>query len=204
MSDFLIGRQQIFDRNLEVYAYELLFRGDSVDLSEETAASKATNQVIVDTILEHGLQQVVGPHLAFINFSTRNLLDKIPLLLPKDRVVIEVLENVKINQATIDAVRELSAAGYLIALDDFIFSEEWLPLVELADIIKIDVRAMDPGETARLIESLKPYDVKLLAEKVETHDEYTQFRNLGCDYFQGYFFSKPNLVLGKGYVCVKR
>jgi EAL and modified HD-GYP domain-containing signal transduction protein len=182
---------------MEVFGYELLFRGDGINLSEESGASQATNQIIVDTILEHGLQQVVGSHLAFINFSTRNILDKVPLLLPKDRVVIEVLENIKVDQAIVEAVRELASEGYCIALDDFVFSDQWRPLVQLADIIKIDVRSADRQKIRRMINQLKAFDVKLLAEKVETQDEYQQLRSLGCHYFQGYFFSKPNIVPGK-------
>ncbi len=197
MANFIIGRQQIFDRQLNIYAYELLFRGDNFNLNHAAEAAQATNQIITDAILELGLNAIVGPNKAFINFTTQNLLEKTPLLLPKDRIVIEVLESVEIDTRIVNNLRELSGLGYIIALDDFVFSEEWTPLVEFADIIKLDIMEMGEVKTREIIERLKPYQVKLLAEKVETHEEYQYLLALGCDYFQGFFFNKPNVVSGK-------
>lgn len=197
MADYFIGRQQILDRDLRVYGYELLYRGGSVDFAEERQAADATNQIIVDAVLDYGLERIAGSRRAFINFTARNLIDKTPLSLPKERVVIEVLENIKVGHEVICAVADLSKSGYLIALDDFIFSEEWLPLVKLANIIKIDIRAHSPQQLAEIIYSLRPYDVKLLAEKVETYEEYDLYRALGFHYFQGFFFNKPNVIHGK-------
>jgi EAL and modified HD-GYP domain-containing signal transduction protein len=197
MADIIIGRQQIFDRKLNTYAYELLFRGNDFDLNNKDGATQATNQVITDTILEVGLNTIVGYHKAFVNFTTQNILDKTPLLLPKDRIVIEVLENVEIDPRIVANLKELSKLGYIIALDDFVFSDEWTPLVEFADIIKLDILEMGESGTRELIKRLKPYNVQLLAEKVETHAEYQYLLELGCDYFQGFFFNKPNIVSGK-------
>lgn len=197
MTDFLIGRQQILDKHLNTYAYEILFRGNQFDLSAQDGATNATNQVITDTILEIGLNNLVGPHLAFINFTTQNLLDKTPLHLPKDRIVVEVLESVIVDQAVVENLRELSSLGYTIALDDFVLTPEWLPLLEIADIVKLDILAGSMEDTRRLIEQLRPYPLKLLAEKVETHEQFKILSDWGCDYFQGFFFSKPNIVEGK-------
>jgi EAL and modified HD-GYP domain-containing signal transduction protein len=197
MADIIIGRQQIFDHKLNIYAYEILFRGNDFDLTQKDGATKATNQVITDTILELGLNNIVGSAKAFINFTTQNILDKTPLHLPKDRIVIEVLESVEVDSKIVANLKELSVLGYLIALDDFVFSEEWTPLVEFADIIKLDIMEMGESKTRELIKRLKPYNVKLLAEKVETPDEYKYLLELGCDYFQGFFFNKPNIVSGK-------
>ena len=197
MTNILIGRQQIFDKNLDIYAYEILFRGQDYDLSESSQASQATNQVITDTILELGINRLVDNHKAFINFTHQNILEKVPLHLPKDRIVIEVLENVRIDLKIINNLRELSALGYLIALDDFVFTEDWRPLVEFADIVKLDVLQMDMNETREMIEKLKPYGVKLLAEKVESQAQFQGLLELGCEYFQGFFLSKPNVVEGR-------
>jgi EAL and modified HD-GYP domain-containing signal transduction protein len=197
MADILIGRQQIFDQKLNIYAYELLFRGSDFDLNHKEGATQATNQVITDTILELGLNTIVGPHKAFINFTTQNILDKTPLHLPKDRIVIEVLENVEIDSRIVTNLKELSKLGYIIALDDFVFTDEWMPLVQLADIIKLDIMEMGESKTRDLINQLKPYNVQLLAEKVETYAEYQYLLELGCNYFQGFFFNKPNIVSGK-------
>ena len=197
MTDFLIGRQQIFDKNLDIYAYEILFRGQDYDLTESSQASQATNQVITDTILELGINRLVDNHKAFINFTHQNILEKVPLHLPKDRIVIEVLENVTIDLKIISNLRELSALGYIIALDDFVFTEDWRPLVEFADIIKLDVLEMSMDETRQLVEKLKPYNVKLLAEKVESKAQFQSLLAMGCEYFQGFFLSKPNNVEGR-------
>lgn len=197
MTDFLIGRQQILDSKLNTFAYEILFRGKNFDLSAADGATHATNQVITDTILEIGLNELVGPHLAFINFTTQNLLDKTPLHLPKERIVIEVLESVTVDSRIVENLKELSALGYTIALDDFVLSPEWLPLLEIADIIKLDIMANSLDETRQLIAQLKPYRLKLLAEKVETHQEFETLKSWGCELFQGFFFSKPNIVEGR-------
>ena len=197
MANFIIGRQQILDRNLKIYAYELLFRGQGFDLTDRDEATQATNQIITDSILEIGINNLVEEHRAFINFTTQNILEKTPLSLPKERIVIEVLENVKIDLRVINNLREMSQQGYLIALDDFVFTEEWRPLVEFANIIKLDVLEMGEMKTRDAIAQLAPYNLKILAEKVETHSEYQYLRELGCDYFQGFFFSKPNLIEGK-------
>lgn len=197
MADFIIGRQQILDRNLNIYAYELLFRGQGLNLNDREEATQATNQIITDAIIEVGINNIVDEHRAFINFTTQNILEKTPLSLPKERIVIEVLENVKVDLRVINNLREMSQQGYLIALDDFVFTEEWKPLVEFADIIKLDVLEMGEAKVRDAIAQLAPYKLKILAEKVETHSEYQYLRELGCEYFQGFFFSKPNLVAGK-------
>jgi c-di-GMP phosphodiesterase len=197
MAEFLIGRQQIFDKDLNIFAYELLFRGKDFDLTDKDGATLATNQIITDSILEMGLNSLVGPHKAFINFTTQNILEKTPLNLPSDRVVIEVLENVEIDLTVTNNLREFSQQGYTIALDDFVFSDEWYPLLEFANIIKLDVMAMGEAKTREVINDLKPFNIQLLAEKVETREEFQYLKEAGCDFFQGYFFHKPNLVAGK-------
>lgn len=191
MTDFLIGRQQILDNNLNIFAYEILFRGSHFDLNKQDEAASATNQVITDTIVEIGLNEIVGPHKAFINFTTQNILEKTPLNLPKDRIVIEVLESVAVDLRIINSLRELSEAGYIIALDDFVLTDEWRPLLEFADIIKLDILADGLEGTRRLIEQLKPYKLKLLAEKVETHQAFETLKSWGCELFQGFFSADP-------------
>lgn len=196
MTDILIGRQQILDCKLNTFAYELLFRGNDFDLSAKEGATSATNQVITDTILEIGLNELVGPHFAFINFTAQNILEKTPLHLPKERIVVEVLEDVVVDLRIINNLRELSAQGYIIALDDFALTPQWLPLLAFANIVKLDIMANSMEDTRQLIEKLKPYNIKLLAEKVETHEEFKLLQDWGCELFQGFFFSKPKLVAG--------
>lgn len=107
------------------------------------------------------------------------------------------MENVAVDLRIINNLKEFSQQGYTIALDDFVYSDEWKPLIEFADIIKLDVLEMGEERTRNAIKHLKSYNIKLLAEKVETHEEFQYLSELGCDYFQGFFFNKPNTVPGK-------
>lgn len=194
--DFLIGRQPIFDHKRKMVAYELLFRGAD-GAGELFQGTLASNQVILDALLQYGLPRVIGDCKAFINFTRDNLLEGTALLLPKDRVVIEVLEDVEVDDKLIAAVQRLRDAGYTIALDDFTYHERLLPLLPLAHIIKLDVLLDTPASLAHNLDMLRPYDIKLLAEKIETEEQHQQYRDLGCRYFQGYFFERPKLVGGK-------
>ena len=194
MDNFLIGRQQILDQNLNTVAYEILFRGGEFDVSQPNEAYSATNQVLSDILLEIGLQNITGNAKAFINFTEQHLLDKTPLNLPKDRIVIEVLENVSVTPQLIQTIKEFSEKGFTIALDDFILTPEWKPLLKIADIIKLDILQMPMEKTLDLIEQLKPYNLILLAEKVETREEFQLLKNAGCVLFQDYFFNKPETI----------
>ncbi|HHJ39177.1 MAG: hypothetical protein AXA67_11605 [Methylothermaceae bacteria B42] len=199
MADFILGRQQIFDRKLNVYGYELLFRScQQQNHAQIVDGTVATNHLIVDALLECGLENLTNGNRAFINLTAENVLQGVAQLLPRDKVVIEILEDAPVTPLLVEAVTNLANQGYLIALDDFVFDPQWQPLVELASIIKIDVLAQ-PDEQAliQLIQKLQRYPLRILAEKIETPEQYQHFLDLGCDYFQGYFFHKPNLVSGK-------
>ncbi len=197
MPDFVIGRQQIFDRNLAVFGYELLYRVVAPDPLEALSGTQASNQVVVDALLEHGLDRVVGPHRAFINFTRHNLLRGTPALLPKDRVVVEILENVAVDRGVVHACERLAHQGYLIALDDFVYSEEWRPLLELAHIVKLDIQQHGDEAGLKQLQLLKQFPIKLLAEKVESMEQYRRYHDLGCDYFQGYLFHEPHMLSGR-------
>ena len=197
MNNFVIGRQQIYTEKQEIFAYEILFRGSHFDLTAPDQATYATNQVITDAILEIGLNHIVGPHKAFINFTEQNLLEKTPLNLPQDRIVIEVLETVSANDATFNSIRELSQAGFTIALDDFVFDEAWLPVLKYVDIIKLDVHTHGLEYAHYLIEHLKHYKLRFLAEKVQSVEEFNLLKSWGCELFQGFLFSKPHEMEGR-------
>ena len=125
------------------------------------------------------------------------IVKEIPLFFPQETTVVEILEDVPPSQAVVDAGRKLGANGYVIALDDFVFQPEMAPLIALADIIKIDFQLTPISEIAEYIEIGRLNGVTLLAEKVETHEEFRQAVDLGFTYFQGYFFSKPEIIKGK-------
>lgn len=197
MHDAFVGRQPIFDENMNVYAYELLFRNEQRLDALVVDGNEASTQVMLNTFTEFGLDSIVGKHLAFINLTEDLITNEILQLLPCDRVVLEILEDVLVNEVIIDAIRQLSAQGYLIALDDFVYDQSWQPLVEIADIIKLDVLNIAECEIKKQVDFLRPYKARLLAEKIETIEQFDFLKSLGFDYYQGYFLSKPTVVEGK-------
>ncbi len=197
MTDLFVGRQPIFDKNLNIYAYELLFRSGQDNQARVSDGEDATTQVLVNTFAQFGIDHIVGKQLAFINFTRKFLLDEAGPPIPPDRVVVEILEDVLIDDVLVDSVHRLQSEGFTIALDDFVYHEQWLPLLEIADIVKLDVLDFSLEETRQYVERLKPYKAKLLAEKIETENEFEVFRDMGFDYFQGFFLAKPRVISGK-------
>lgn len=197
MPDYFLGRQPIFDAQLNVKAYELLYRGSEANSMSHVDDDAATSDVLLNSFLEMGLSKVVGEHQAFVNLTRRFIMDNSMLPPPSQQLVLEILENIEVDDDLVAAVQGLKNKGYIIALDDFVFHEHFRPLVELADIIKIDLRALGQAQVLDHLTALRPYTVKLLAEKVETPDEFEWCRQAGFDYFQGYFLSKPKVIKGQ-------
>jgi len=197
VSEIFIGRQPIYDRKLGVYAYELLFRAADMNTATITDGDKATSDVIINTFLEIGLDNIVGDRLAFINLTRSFFVNEHSISLPKDRVALELLEEIEADDEVVAGVKRLSDQGYTIALDDFIYHESLKPLVQLADIIKIDIMALDRDEVRDHVQALREHPPLLLAEKVETQEEFDYCMELGFDYFQGYFFAQPKVIRGQ-------
>ena len=194
MSDIFIGRQPIYDRKLGVYAYELLFRSEQSNAADITDGDKATSDVIVNAFLEIGLDNIVNKRKAFINLTRSFFVNHQTISLPKDRVVLELLEDIEADDEVIEGVMRLSEQGYTIALDDFIYHESLKPLVKLANLIKIDIMSLDRNEIRDHVQALRKHPVKLVAEKVETQQDFDYGKDLGFDYFQGYFFAQPKVI----------
>jgi len=195
-STALVARQPIFDRERNVHAYELLYRSAGQDFADVRDGEHATATVLTSSFLDIGLDRLVENHVAFINVTRPFLLSGAALALPKQRVVLEILEDVEVDEALVAAVRELVGQGYRFALDDFCFDERWRELLELAHVVKVDVMALGLEGARSHVELLAPFGVELLAEKVESAAEYEALREMGFHYFQGYFFAKPNIVSG--------
>ncbi len=194
MDDIFVGRQPIYNSKLEVMAYELLYRSNRENHAQFLDGDVATTEVIINAFLEMGLEQLVGRHPAFINLSRAFIVGDRPLPLSHKRVVLEVLEDIEPDAELIAAVRKLAQQGYIIALDDFVHRPEFEPLLQLAHIVKVDVMGVEPEVLTRRVEKLRRPTLKLLAEKVETHEQFEHCKQLGFDYFQGYFFCRPNVV----------
>ncbi len=198
MLDIFIGRQPIFDRNLNVTAYELLFRSSEKNSADVIDGDSATYQLLSNAFIEIGLDKIIGQHDAFINATRNFIIGAYPLPIPVERVVVEVLEDIEVDDELVDALKQLSNKGNRIALDDFVYHESLKPLIKIADLIKIDILALDRPTITEHVKILRQLGIKkLLAEKVETEDEHTFCKELGFDYFQGYFFAQPKIIKGK-------
>lgn len=198
LNQIYIGRQPIFNKNMRTYAYEILFRTSTTsNYANVVDDNQATAQVMINLFSEFGLDNIVGNKKAFINFSEELLLKDIQSFLPKRKVVLEVLETAKPSSELISQLKELSKKGYSIALDDYDFSDELSPFEDLVDIIKIDILAAGSKKLIANMPRLKAKDKRLLAEKIETKQQYEFCKQLGFDFFQGYFFSKPKIIEGK-------
>jgi EAL and modified HD-GYP domain-containing signal transduction protein len=198
MSDYFIARQPILDSSLGLYAYELLFRtSDSSDAPRDFDHDVATATVL-STGEALGISRLVGGQVAFINLPEKFLLepDLLPLE-PESRVVLEVLEHVTLNDGVIAGMRTLAERGYMLALDDYVYHERFEQALDYVAIVKLDIPQIPQEEWAQEIQRLQSRGIRVLAEKVETNEEFELLADLGCDYFQGYFFAKPKVVSGK-------
>lgn len=191
----LLARQPIFDKNMALYAYELLCRDSPENRALITDGDQASSQVLLRTFTDLSIGEVVGNHKAFINF-TRNLLLTAPPF-SRTQLVIEVLEDQIVDAQLLAALGQLRAQGYTIALDDFTLTSSSAQLLEYADIIKLDVLALSEIELKQHMEHLRPLGVTLLAEKIETYEMLEHCKALGFDLFQGYFLSHPQIMSGQ-------
>jgi EAL and modified HD-GYP domain-containing signal transduction protein len=188
----LVARQPIFDRQLRVHAYELLFRSGPENVFPLVDGASATSRVL-DTGLVSGLETLAGGKPAFVNFPRELLLGEHATLIPPERMVVEILEDVELDDEVTAACRRLRRRGYRLALDDYVGGRNE-QLGGLVDIVKVDFLLADRHTRRRLAEYFAGSKVLLLAEKVQAQEEFDEARTLGYRYFQGYFFAEPALV----------
>lgn len=197
IKDIFIGRQGIFDRKMGIFGYELLYRNSTTNSAGAFNGDHATSLVVVNAFMEMGLDQVVGSHFAFINLTRNFITGEHPLPLPKDKVILEVLEDITIDAELVEGVRALAQQGYTIALDDCVYSDCLVKLLKYAHIVKIDIQALGMDKLHEHVEKFRRHPVKLIAEKVETQAEFDLCRDLGFDYYQGHFLCLPRVLIGQ-------
>jgi len=196
-SNVYIGRQPIFDRKMNIVAYELLYRNSDENQANISCQTSSTTTVILNLITEFGFTKATGNKTAFINLSKDFLTGVFPIYLPADKVVLEILEDTIVDDELIAGLQQLKKQGFTLALDDFIYSSEWEPVLPLVDYIKVEIPALSRDEIKQHVTKLKKYNVKLLAEKIESEEEYNFLHDCGFDLFQGYFLEKPEVIKGK-------
>lgn len=197
--EVFIGRQPIFNRDEEIVAYELLYRNNDVNKFSQIDSDKATLDVLINSFLTIGFKEVSNGHPCFINFTENLIMQEELDFLNPTNVVIELLEDIPITPALIDRLKIIKSKGFKLALDDFIMDESvriYDNLFELVDYIKLDFIQTSEQERAVIEKKVKakfPH-IQLLAEKVETREEYEQAKYLGYSLFQGYFFQQPQIL----------
>jgi EAL and modified HD-GYP domain-containing signal transduction protein len=191
-----VARQPILDENMNLYAYELLFRSGTENFMPDVDGDAASMKIILNNLLDIHINKIIGDKKAFINFTEKLLLEDIPSLLPNDKIVIEILEDVPITDELITICKKLKQKGYTIALDDFEYSNTFIPIFQYIDIIKFDLM-ITPIEEIKKVLHLIPKHITLLAEKIETKEEMMIAREIGFQLFQGFFLYRPEVLKQK-------
>lgn len=192
-----VARQAILDREKNVFGYELLFRDGKQNCFPNIAPDEATSKILASNHLTLGLDEITGGKTSFINFYEDTLLYRFPTSLDPMSVVIEIIETAPISNALLSACKHIKQLGYRLALDDHDFDPKWDVFLPFVDIIKVDIRESDYETIKANVPKFKQNKVKLVAEKVENHKEYQMYADLGFDYFQGYFYAKPEVIKQK-------
>ena len=192
-----IARQPIFDTELNVQAYELLFRDEDISVANISDGNMASSQVMINAFLEIGIDSISDNRISFINLTRDFIVGQLPLPVAPNAVVIEILEDIVVDDELISALKNFSSQGFSLALDDYIFTDDKKPLFDIIDIVKVDIMDCDRDTLVSDVRVLQKYNVKLLAEKVETREDFELCKSLDFDFFQGYFISRPEVIKGQ-------
>lgn len=193
-----VARQPIYDQRLEVRGYEMLFRAPDADGAETADAESASAATILSTFADIGLDALVGRAVCMLNVTRELVLSDVPALLPPERVAFEVSRAVAADPAVQPRLRELAERGFAICIDDFVVRPDSIPLLEVARMAKLDVRAFTAEQLARQVRALADQSVELVAVGIEDHETFERCRDSGFQLFQGPFLSRPKTVAGKG------
>ena len=197
MSEALVGRQPIYDRELEVYGYELLFRRTFEETAQFDDGDSATSRVIQSAFHTIGMRDVVGDRRAFVNLTRGFIVGEFELPVPTEGVVLEVLEHIEPDAEVLAGLRSLTARGYTIALDDFVLNDRTKTMLDFATLVKLDIVELGWDAVEAQVKLLRERDLTLIAEQVRTLEDFERCRSLGFDLYQGYFLSKPYVVRGR-------
>jgi len=197
LKNHFIARQAIYDNSDQLIGYELLYRTSYINAASYQAGKFASSYVILNSFLEVGFDSLVGSSLAFINITEDFILDESLTPMHEKQTVLEVLEEIKPSKEVVAGVQRLKKQGYKIALDDFKYSPEYDELLALADYVKLDVLELDEDSILHELDILKNFNVKTVAEKVETPELYDFCKENNFDYYQGFYFCVPQVIKHK-------
>ena len=191
--DIYMARQPILNLEKKVYGYELLYRSEHL-IMDEYDGDVATLNVINNTFMSLGFEEVVDQGLAFLNFTSDLIKKDVPLIFNKEAIVIEILEDVQPEDFLMKKINELKEKGYIFAIDDYDSSYRYDEFLNLVDIVKVDFKKTNKYEREDITRKLKQHNVTLLAEKIENNNEFLEAKRLGYNLFQGFFFQKPQIL----------
>ena len=189
-----MARQPILNRDLKVFGYELLFRNGAENYFRPVDGDLATRSLISDVVHLHDIESLSDGRKCFINFTRNALLSELYTMLPPPTTVVEILETVELDAELLVACRRVRNQGYTLALDDYVLEPRFAPLLPLIDLLKVEFPALTDQQHHSVVESARRFGFELLAEKVETPEQYDLARQHGYHYFQGYFFCKPQML----------
>lgn len=202
-TDIFLARQPIFDKDENIHGYELLYRSGCSNVFDGMPGDRATSTVFINAFQNIGIENITTGKPAFVNFTEKLILDELATLVPNHLLVVEILGGMKLDREIIKKCRNLKEMGYRIALDDYQGMQGDEPLLGLVDIVKVDFLLVGREGIRDVLTRLEGLPVKRLAEKVETREEFEYLRGLGFDYFQGYFFSKPEILTARRILPLK-
>ena len=193
MREVYLGRQPILDRDIKIFGYELLFRDREENFAVIKDSIEATARVVMNLLTYMDFKEIIDNKKGFINVSPEFLEGDFIDLLPENRIVLEISSLDKINKFVLDSISKVKEKGYQVALDNVQFNELLTPLLEIVDYVKINIRNFSDLELKEMVDFLKKYSVKIIAVKVETEKDFLFTKELGFDYFQGFFFERPTI-----------
>ena len=196
MAEIFVGRQPIYTRDLDVYAYELMPHLTS-EAEAAQSADTTTSQVIINSFMEIGIDNLVGKEIAFLTLTEHFLHSDYELPLPTDKVILKIPSNVSVTAELVNGVENLAKAGFKLAIDNYLQYPELQALASMASIIDINIEGLSDAEIRAHLRMLKKLNPIVLADHVSTHEQYEICRDAGADYFQGYFLNRPRIVKGE-------
>lgn len=197
--DIYVARQAVLNQNKQTVAYELLFREGSENAYPAGVESKtATSRLILNHHLNSGFAHITSGKKALINFCSDGIIEQLPALVAPEELIIEILEDAEPTDELLFACQELAEKGYRLALDDFSYDPAWERFLKYIRLIKFDLQTLSCEQIEQQLKVLKKHKkIKFLAEKVETQQEFEKCIAMGFEFFQGYFFCKPEMMSGK-------
>ncbi|MFC7002411.1 EAL and HDOD domain-containing protein [Pseudobowmanella zhangzhouensis] len=189
-----VARQPILDNNMEVQAYELLFRDGKNNCFPDVLPDEATSSILARNYLTLGLEEFSGDKRSFINFHKDSLLNDFTSILNPEKTVVEIVETIPTTREMVEACKRIKNNGYTLALDDHNFDPRWDVFLPYIDMLKVDTHRTPIETIAQHLPKFQRANIKLVAEKVETREEYEKLKPYGFDLYQGYYFAKPQII----------